>query len=121
MPAQHHVRHLPLALGEQVAAKMLERRLHPVLEIIAHALVFIALDLATAQQSTLTELTDELAHQWLYGTQQIQLFGAQAFTAETLIEADGNLRVIAGIDDVVAVFRTARLQVIGFVVVTVEE
>ncbi|MNX89964.1 hypothetical protein D3C86_1219930 [compost metagenome] len=115
------MRHLPLTFGQQVAAEMFESRLHPVLEIIAHALVFIALDLATAQHAPLTEFADEFTHQRFHGAQQIQLFGAQAFTAETLIEADGNLRVIAGIDDVVAVFRAARLQVIGFVVVTVEE
>ncbi|MNY27818.1 hypothetical protein D3C86_1617530 [compost metagenome] len=121
MAPEHHVRHFPLAFGEHVATELLEGRLHPLLEVIAQALIVIALDLAATLQATLTEFADELAHQRFDGAQQIQLFDTQAFTAETLKQADGNFRVIAGIDDVVTVFRTVRLQVIGLVVVAVEE
>ncbi|MNP05813.1 hypothetical protein D3C76_977740 [compost metagenome] len=121
MPPEHHVRHFPLAFGEQATTEMLERRLHPMLEIVAQALIVIALDLATALQATPAEFADEFAHQRLDGAQQVQLFDAQAIAAETLEEAHGNFRVIARIDNVVAVFRTVGLQVIGLVIVTVEE
>lgn len=121
MPPQYHVRHFPLALGQQVAAEVFERRLHPLLEIVTPARVVITLEYDTMLQATLAEFGDEFAHQWLDGPQQVQLLDPQAFTAKTLKEAHGNLRVMTGINQVKAVLRTARLQVVSLVVLTVEK
>jgi hypothetical protein len=82
------VRHFPLALGQHVAPELLECRLHPVLEIITQALIVIALDFVTAQQATLAELADKFAHQRFDGAQQVQLIDPQAFTPETLEQAE---------------------------------
>ncbi|MNF89983.1 hypothetical protein D3C84_725330 [compost metagenome] len=111
MTAQDHVRHFALAIGQYLAAKTVECGLETV----------VPAGIAGLRQAMTGEARQQLANHRLDGAQQMDLLGAQARTAAALEQAQGNLPRITDIGNEIAVFTAAGAQVIGFVIVTVEE